>query len=172
MTPEQMRHAQEEFRRALDASVPPDQINQLELHTPEEEEFIQNEVERKLHKPKLPNAGKLERLWLQKLKQFARDESLVVMLKAAAGRYAIALEGLLPHLVDPFDLHQWCQRQIDHVHFLGQVSGMETVVSRPCHRSRAEDVERQADRNPKHRALGAVRKAGPIERRFHAGRVP
>jgi len=88
--------------------------------------------------------------------------------KTAPPNRGVVVKGL----VDPFDLHQWCQRQIDHVHFLGQVSGMETVVSRPCHRSRAEDVERQADRNPKHRALGAVRKAGPIERRFHAGRVP
>ena len=91
-----MRRAQEEFRRALDAAVLPYRMGQLELFSDEEEQFIQHEVERKLHKPKLPNAGPRERLWLEKLKGFAKDESLVVVLKAAAGRYASALEELLP----------------------------------------------------------------------------
>ena len=96
LTSEAMRRAQEEFRRALDASVLPYRMGQLELFSDEEEQFIQHEVERKLHKPKLPNAGPRERLWLEKLKAFAQDESLVVVVKMAAGRYATALEGLLP----------------------------------------------------------------------------
>jgi hypothetical protein len=91
-----MRRAQEEFRRALDAAALPYRMGQLELFSDEEEQFIQNEVERKLYKPKLPNAGSRERLWLEKLKAFAKDESLVVIVKAAAGRYASALEALLP----------------------------------------------------------------------------
>ena len=96
LSDEQMRRVQEEFRRALDASMLPYRMGQMELFTDEEEQFIQHEVERKLHVPKLPNAGADERLWLEQLKEFARDESLVVVLKAAAGRYATALEALLP----------------------------------------------------------------------------
>lgn len=91
-----MRRAQEEFRRALDAAILPQRIGQLELFSDEEEQFIQQEVERKLYKPKLPNAGQSERIYLEKLKTFARDESLVVVVKMAAGRYAEALETLLP----------------------------------------------------------------------------
>lgn len=91
-----MRRAREEFRRALDAAMLPYRMGQMELFTDEEEQFIQHEVERKLHKPRLPNAGSRERVWLEKLKTFSRDESLVVSLKVAAGQYASALESLLP----------------------------------------------------------------------------
>lgn len=96
LTSDAQHRAQVEFRLALDASMLPYRMGQLELFSDEEEQFIQHEVERKLHKPKLPNAGPRERLWLEKLKAFARDESLVVNVKAAAGRYAVALESLLP----------------------------------------------------------------------------
>jgi hypothetical protein len=96
LTSEAMRRAQDEFRRALDSASLPYRMGQLELLAEDEEQFIQREVERKLHKPKLPNAGARERMWLDKLKAFARDDSLVVTLKAAAGRYARSLEALLP----------------------------------------------------------------------------
>lgn len=97
LTSESMGRAQEAFRRALDAAALPYRMGQLELFSDEEEKFIQDETERKLHNPLLPNAGPRERLWLEKLKGFAQDESLVIVVKAAAGRYAKALEGLLPH---------------------------------------------------------------------------
>ena len=86
----------DEFLRALDAAELPYRMGQLELLTDEEERYLQREVERECHEPKLPNAGARERIWLEKLKGFANDESLVVILKAAAGRYATALEALLP----------------------------------------------------------------------------
>ena len=84
------------FEAVLDAAVPPFQLGQQELFTDEEEQYLRREVERMLYEPTLPNAGTRERLWLEKLKGYARDESLVVVVKAAAGRYAKALEGLLP----------------------------------------------------------------------------
>ena len=96
LTKEAMQRAQAEFACALEDSVPPDQMFRLELFSDEEEEFIQREVDRMLCQPKLPNAGARERLWLKKLKKFAYDESLVIVIKTAAGRYAAALESLLP----------------------------------------------------------------------------
>lgn len=96
LTTNGLRSAQEAFRRALDAAQQPYRMGQMEFFSDDEEQFIQHEVERKLHKPKLPNAGSRERVWLEKLKSFSRDESLVIVLKVAAGQYASALESLLP----------------------------------------------------------------------------
>jgi hypothetical protein len=84
------------FFAVLDSAVSPLQMGQQEFVTDEEEQFIQREVERLLYEPTLPNAGPRERKWLEKLKGYAKDDTLVIIVKAAAGRYAQALEGLLP----------------------------------------------------------------------------
>ena len=68
---------------------------QLELFTDEEEQFIQHEVERMLWEP-LCQRGGWERKWLTDLRELSRDESLVVEIKMAAGRYAESLEKCLP----------------------------------------------------------------------------
>jgi len=96
ITPEQDACICEAFERALDSAVPTERIGNLERFTDEEEQFLQQEVARLLWKPKLPNAGDQEREWLRQLRELARDESLVVDLKAAAWRYAAALEKCLP----------------------------------------------------------------------------
>jgi hypothetical protein len=95
-TPEMHAHARAVFRAAIATAMLPYQSGQLDLFTDEEEQYIQREVERMLYEPKLPNAGEQERMWMERLKTFARDESLVADLKAAAGRYAAAFESLLP----------------------------------------------------------------------------
>jgi hypothetical protein len=74
----------------------PTKLGQLELFTDEEEQYIQQEVARLLWGPKLPNAGEKERQFVKQLRELSRDESLVVELKAAAGRYAEALGECLP----------------------------------------------------------------------------
>lgn len=85
------------FRLVLNEAVPAPRAEQQELFTTEEERFISIEVDRKLYEPKLPNAGKQERVWMEDLLQFARDENLVVAIKAACSRYAAALERCLPN---------------------------------------------------------------------------
>jgi hypothetical protein len=84
------------FEGAVDASVLPSRVAQLELFANEEQQHIQREVNRKLWTPRLPNAGDLERKWMHWLRGLARDDSLVVNLKAAAAQYAAALEKCLP----------------------------------------------------------------------------
>ena len=85
------------LRTAFKATKPNEGLpHEPSRFTDQEEQFIQSEVERLLHEPKLPNAGARERNWLKKLKVYARDESLVVEVKAAAGRCATAFEALLP----------------------------------------------------------------------------
>jgi hypothetical protein len=84
------------FFAVLDSAVSPLQMGQQEFVTDEEEQFIQREVERLLYEPTLPNAGPQERKDMEKLKGYAKDETLVIIVKAAAGRYSQALEGLLP----------------------------------------------------------------------------
>jgi hypothetical protein len=93
---EALERARAAFEAVLDAAVSPNQMGLQEFVTDEEEQFIQREVERLLYEPTLPNAGPRERKWLEKLKVYAKDETLVIIVKAAAGRYAQALEGLLP----------------------------------------------------------------------------
>jgi len=84
------------FEGAVDASVLPSRVAQLELFANEEQQHIQREVNRKLWTPRLPNAGDLERKWMHWLRGLARDDSLVVNLKAAAAQSAAALEKCLP----------------------------------------------------------------------------
>ena len=84
------------FESAFDAAVLPERIGQLELFSDEEERFLQQEVARLLYEPKLPSAMDAERKWVDQLRELSRDESLVVGMKAAAGRYAAALEKCLP----------------------------------------------------------------------------
>ena len=80
----------------MDAAIWPSRVGQLELFADEVEQFIRQEVARKLWTPKLPNAGAREREYLRLLKKFSRDESLVVILKVRAGKYADALARCLP----------------------------------------------------------------------------
>ena len=87
---------QTSIEAAMDSAIWTSQAAQLELHTDEEEQFIQQEVARKLWQPMLPNAGPAERGYVRRLRLLSRDESLVVTLKAAAGRYADALARCLP----------------------------------------------------------------------------
>ena len=96
ITPAEIVDCQTAIEAAMDAAISPSQVGQLELHTDEEEQFIQQEVARKLWEPKLPNAGPAERGYMRRLRLLSRDESLVVTLKVAAGRYADALASCLP----------------------------------------------------------------------------
>ena len=80
----------------MDAAIWPSRVGQLELFTDEVEQFIRQEIARKLWMPKLPNAGAREREYLRLLRKFSRDESLVVILKVRAGKYADALVRCLP----------------------------------------------------------------------------
>jgi hypothetical protein len=95
-SPEAHERARKAFNAVLDSAVSPEKMGQQEFVTDEEERYIQQEVDRLLHKPSLPNAGPAERKTVDKLKAFAKDETLPINLKAAAGRYAQALEELLP----------------------------------------------------------------------------
>jgi hypothetical protein len=56
-----MARARKEFQRALDSAVPPYELAKQGYFTAEEEAFIQQEVERLLFEPELPNAGDAER---------------------------------------------------------------------------------------------------------------
>jgi hypothetical protein len=114
------------FRRAGDLSATPYRLGQLELFSDEEEQFMQREVERKLHEPKLPSAGSRERLWVEKLKLFAQDESLAVVLKMSAGRYATALEILLPrqeYIRKKLRVHHAPDEEVDEVEPGGKREG-------------------------------------------------
>ena len=88
--------ARSAFRAALDEAVPPFRMGQQELFSDEEEQFLQNEVNRLLYEPKLPNAGARERKWVEALRAYAKDDSLVINVKAACWKYAQAFEALLP----------------------------------------------------------------------------
>ena len=88
--------ARSAFRAALDEAVPPFRIGQQELFSDEEEQFLQNEVNRLLYEPKLPNAGARERKWVEAVRAYAKDDSLVINVKAACWKYAQAFEALLP----------------------------------------------------------------------------
>ena len=80
----------------MDAAIWPSRTAQLEMFAEEEEQYIRQEVARKLWKPLLPNAGPREREFMRLLRKFSRDESLVVILKVRAGKYADALARCLP----------------------------------------------------------------------------
>lgn len=84
------------FRAALAAGCSPFRLGQQELFSSEEERHIQLEVGRKLYEPKLPNAGAQERKWVELLREFSRDEKLVVNVKIACRMYADALAACLP----------------------------------------------------------------------------
>src|SRR5208282_6578256 len=65
-------------------------------HSDEVEQFIRQEIARKLWRPRLPNAGARERGYMKLLRKFSWDESLVVILKVKAAKYADALARCLP----------------------------------------------------------------------------
>lgn len=96
ITLEQHVRVRKAFEAVLDSAIDPSRPGQLELFSDEEEQYLQHEVQRMLWEPLLASAGDQERQWLRWLRQLARDEELVVTLKAAAGRYAQALEKCLP----------------------------------------------------------------------------
>jgi len=62
-----------EFERVLDEARPAYELHQLGRFTADEEAFIQQEVERMLYEPKVPNAGDAERRIVQRLKAMSED---------------------------------------------------------------------------------------------------
>ena len=96
ITESELQDCRTAIEAVMDSAIWPSQVRQLGLFTEEEEQFIFQEVDRKLWQPKLPNAGPKEREDMRRLWSLSRDESLVVILKAAAGRYADALARCLP----------------------------------------------------------------------------
>lgn len=84
------------FRQALAEARAPFQTGQQELFPEEDEAFIQHEVERLLYEPKLPNAGNRERRWIKKLREFARDDALVVTVAMLLKETLKAFEDMLP----------------------------------------------------------------------------
>ena len=95
-TPQEFAAIATAFEAALDSAVWPSRVSQLERHSDEVEQFIRQEIARKLWRPRLPNAGARERGYMQLLRKFSRDESLVVILKVKAAKYADALVRCLP----------------------------------------------------------------------------
>jgi hypothetical protein len=63
--------ARKAFRLALEAAVPAYEIGQMRLFHDDDEAHMRREVERKLFKPKLPNAGEQERKWVQRLREMS-----------------------------------------------------------------------------------------------------
>ena len=73
-------------------------------------------------------------------------------------------------LGDPLDPGQGNQGQVDEIDAVEEVCRMKGVIGGPGDGPGAEEVKRQANRNPQRHALDATRKAGPVERRFHLNR--
>ena len=92
----QWQAAERAFEAALAQAVEPERAGQLDLFPDEDEEYIRRRVETLCWEPLLPNAGARERRWLKRLRPYLRDESLVVGLKLAVGRYIDAIEKCLP----------------------------------------------------------------------------
>ncbi|HEV2327648.1 MAG TPA: hypothetical protein VGY56_02540 [Verrucomicrobiae bacterium] len=71
LSKEAAQRAVVEFDRALNTALPPYELHKLGRFSPEEEAFIQKEVQRLLYEPQLPNAGDSERRIVKRLKSMA-----------------------------------------------------------------------------------------------------
>src|ERR1035441_341168 len=69
LTDEQRARAAKAFEEVLANAVPPYEAGQLGLFSEEDELYIQNEVQRMLYEPTLPNGGDRERRVIERLKR-------------------------------------------------------------------------------------------------------
>jgi hypothetical protein len=74
LSDEQQARATKAFEEVLANAVPPYEVGQLGLFSEEDELYIQNEVQRMLYEPTLPNGGDKERRVIERLKRLIENE--------------------------------------------------------------------------------------------------